>query len=128
MYYFGPLKQSGHYLFHEDGEQVSLHEMSLEPPHPWHEREDGALQPGRVFWRGRWVQRGPMVEGEALIHHFGGWTALSFWDSTIDTRPGSSSTYIAEGTFTFEQMVEMARMRFAERWNRMKFEVRLAQR
>ena len=39
-----------------------------------------------------------MRQGEAIIHHKNGWTALSLWDSTIDTRPGCSSTYLAKGT------------------------------
>ncbi len=66
-----------------------------------------------------------MREGEAVLHHKDGWTALSLWDSTIDTRPGCSSTYIAKGVFTFEEMVTLAKERFTERWNKMRVTVTL---
>lgn len=126
MAYFGPWDRSGHYWFNEDGYGY----MSIESKKfPWANYEvDGVLQPGCPDPADRLQRRTcPMIEGEALIHHKNGWTALSFWDCSVDHRPGSSSTYIAEGIFTFEQMVEMASMRFAARWNRMKFSVWLKQ-
>lgn len=131
LLYFGPLKESGHFMFYENEEQVS-HRLA-DTITPWKSNDiDGTLQPGMILWRDHWIsesQHGGRSyhEGEAVIHHKDGWTALSFWDSTIDTRPGCSSTYLADGSFTFEQMVELAKARFAERWNKMKFEVRLAQ-
>ena len=127
--YFGPLKESGHFMFYENGQEVSPHRLA-DTITPWKANDiDGTLQPGMILWREHWVkesERGGRSwrEGEAVIHHKDGWTALSFWDSTIDTRPGCSSTYIAEGIFTFEQMVELAKDRFAERWNKMRFEVK----
>lgn len=125
MLYFGPLKESGHFLFYEDGEKVFLRDRRSICP--WGDEIDGRLQPGCPDPQDRLQRRTcPMREGEALLHHKDGWTALSLWDFTVDTRPGSSSTYLAKGTFTFEEMVELARTRFAERWNKMKFEIRLA--
>lgn len=129
--YFGPLKESGHFLFYENGEQVSPHRLA-DTITPWGREIDGTLQPGMILWRDHWINESSRggrswQYGEAVIHHKEGWTALSFWDSTIDTRPGCSSTYLAQGTFTFEQMVELAKERFAERWGKMKFEVRLVQ-
>ncbi len=128
MAYFGPLKESGHFLFHESGQKV----FSFERPAigiPWKDEEiDGPLQPGHPDPADRLQRRTrPMCEGEALIHHKDGWTALSLWDFSVDTRPGSSSTYIAKGTFTFEEMVELAKTRFTVRWNKMGFPVTLAQ-
>lgn len=96
---------------------------------PWQDFEiDGVLQPGCPDPQDRLRRRTrPMVEGEALLHQKCGWTALSFWDSSVDTRPGCSSTYLAEGIFTFDQMVEKAKAKFGERWNRMRFEIRLVE-
>lgn len=125
VYYFGPLKESGHFLFRENGQQVGSYERP-ETGIPWKDEEiDGTLQPGMVLWRDHWVQRGSSAEGLAALHHKDGWTALSMWDSSVDERPGCSSTYIAEGIFTFEQMVELAKVRFKDRWDKMQFEVRL---
>ena len=128
VYYFGPLKESGHFLFHENGEKV----YSFDRPGigiPWKDEEiDGPLQPGHPEPGDRLQRRTrPMREGETSLHHKDGWTALSFWDFTVDTRPGSSSTYIAKGEFTFEQMVELAKTHFTQRWAMMKFEVRDSQ-
>ena len=123
MYYFGPLEDVGHFLFAEGGRHASREEYDW---HPWGDDIDGAIQPGVVFERGSWRSKGALIDGEAVLHHKDGWTALSFWDRTIDSRPGSHSTYIARGIFTFEQMVEMAKSRFAGRWGEMKFEVRLS--
>ena len=125
MFYFGPYARSGHFFFYEDGQEVMRVEREKIE---WKDYEvDGTMQPGRVQWRKHWIQKGPMVQGQALLHHRNGWTALSFWDCTIDTRPNCTSTYIAEGMFTFEQMVAMASARFAERWNKMKFKVVLVE-
>lgn len=128
MYYFGPLEKPGHYLYREDGWTVSMFE-DQDAVCPWkHFEIDGKLQPGCPDPADRLRNRTrPMCEGEALLHHKDGWTALAFWDFTVDTRPGSSSTYIAEGILTFEEMVELAKTRFAERWKKMAFEVRLVQ-
>ena len=125
MLYLGPLQESGHFLFYEGGAQVSW--GVVDTICPWKLAEiDGGLQPGCPDPADRLQRRTrPMREGEALLHHKDGWTALAFWDSTIDTRPGCSSTYIIKGIFTFENMVELAQTRFAERWNKMRFTVTL---
>lgn len=122
--YFGPLKESGHFFFEDEtGWYVPSRELKDVPWTSQEDHVDGTLQPGVVCERGHWQATTPQVEGPAVIHHKNGWTALSFWDRTIDTRGGCSSTYLAEGTFTFEQMVELAKTRFPERWGKMKFQV-----
>lgn len=122
MFYFGPLKESGHFLFGDNGWALDHDEREKSP---WQAHEiDGILQPGCFIDRwGGWRHEGPQTEGEALVHHKNGWTALSFWDRTVDDRHGCNSTFMAEGTFTFEEMVELAKTRFAERWGKMKFPV-----
>lgn len=113
MFYFGPWDEAGHYLFIEGGRSVTDELRGSFPFNEWKGDIDGALQP----------QDGSQDEGVALVHHKDGWTALSFWDRSVDTRPGSNSNYFAEGDFIFNEMVEMAKTRFAERWGKMKFEV-----
>jgi len=81
-----------------------------------------------MFYFGPWDQAG---------HYFFDENGRSIWEEKIpgfpfghdggkiivDERGACNSNYFAEGTFTFEQMVEMAKTRFAHRWNKMKFEV-----
>lgn len=118
MFYFGPWDQAGHHIRREGDQPTSLEERravsNFTRTNPWGHGIDTALCP-----------RDTQAEGAAAIHYRDGWTALSFWDYTVDSRPGSHSTYLAQGDFTFEQMVEMAKQRFAERWRKMKFEVKL---
>lgn len=123
MYYFGCWSKPGHIMVGEGGFPVLTHERRFVP---WNGMIDGILQPGCFFEYGAWRSTGTQPEGEALLHQKEGWTAISFWDRTIDIRFGSNSTYLAEGTFTFDEMVQMAKARFTERWNRMAFPVRLA--
>jgi hypothetical protein len=49
---------------------------------------------------------GHQRQGEALLRHRDGWTALAFWDRSGDHRPGSHSTFIYHGTLPFETMLE----------------------
>lgn len=128
MFYFGPWDEAGHYFFDERGRSVR---EDREVGFPFgHERGkvavDCRLQPGCPDPNDRLGRKTrPEVEGEAALHHIQGWTALCFWDRSVDTRGACNSNYFAEGEFTFDQMVEMAKTRFAHRWNKMQFEVRL---
>jgi len=126
MFYFGPWDGAGHYLHDERGHHIwGEAKGSL----PWGDEADGNLQPHfdncarkRSSYK-RYCSCGSGPEGVAIIHHKNGWTALSFWDRSVDTRGNCNSTYFAEGTFTFDEMVVMAKERFAYRWNKMPFQV-----
>jgi len=138
MLYFGPWDRLGHYFFDERGctahvySQRGKEVMAREKSLPWTPGEiDGGLQPHYPDCKRRERNIGycgctSSEEGVAMLHHKAGWTALSFWDRSVDTRGACNSTYFAEGTFTFEQMVEMAKTRFSYRWSRMAFEVQPA--
>lgn len=122
MFYFGPWDRAGHFLVDESGRNVPYQQRGS---FPWNEDSgeigiDCQLQPGCVKRYGRW-KHGEETEGAALVHHKNGWTALCFWDRCVDTRGGCNSNYFAEGTFTFAEMVAMAKERFAYRWNKMPF-------
>ena len=128
MFYFGPWDSPGHYLFDESGRTVYGERERLLPwGHCGQEIGiDGVLQPGCFKNnRDRWSHRGAEEQGEAVLHHKDGWTALSFWDRSVDKRGACNSTYFAQGTFSFDDMVAMAKERFAVRWNRMNFPVYL---
>lgn len=118
MLYFGPWDRAGHFFFTEEGRCA----WEDERVSPWTAGDiDGGLQPGCV--KGDPYRHRTEVEGEALLHHKDGWTAISFWDRSVDTRGACNSTFIAKGVFTFDEMVSLAKARFATRWGRMKFEV-----
>lgn len=123
MFYFGPWDRAGHFLHDEYGHSVRRDGRDSLPWNEWRGEVDGKLQPHERNCNGRSYCGCVQPEGAALLHHKAGWTALSFWDRSVDGRGGCNSTYFAKGEFTFEQMVEMAKTRFAYRWNKMNFEV-----
>lgn len=126
MFYFGPWDQSGHYLCDEHGRRVRLEHRGA---FPWNENGvtgmpmiDGALQPRKPS-EYRHSKGEELPQGVAALHYLNGWTALCFWDRSVDKRGACNSNYFAEGIFTFDEMVAMAKTRFAYRWNKMAFEV-----
>lgn len=122
MFYFGPWSESGHFLHDESGRLVRDAQRG---DFPWSEGEiDSQLQPHRDGCNKRsYCGCGSLPEGQALLYKKDGWTALCFWDRSVDKRPGCNSNYFARGDFTFAEMVEISKARFAYRWNRMNFAV-----
>ena len=113
-FYFGWVKYSGH-TFLQRGE------MSCPPSStdkiPWKPKEiDGKLQPDPR----------DQQEGIACVHRKEGWTAISFWDRSGDKRMNSNTTFIANGVFSFAEMIEIAKEGFPGIWARFTFEVKKA--
>jgi hypothetical protein len=109
IYYFGCINRPGHYLFAPGSRRT------IEPSRiglPWDWAIDSGLCPP-----------GPEIEGHALLHHKGGWTAIAFWDRSVDPRGKCNSGFYALGTLTFEEMVERAKANFPEVWARFHFPV-----
>lgn len=54
------------------------------------------------------------------------WNVISFWDRTIDRRPGSHSTFLLTGSFKFfSEAIVICRQDFPEVFERFNFEVKL---
>jgi hypothetical protein len=118
VFYFGCYDDKGHHTRAAEGLRLRYtpEERDFAEKNPWGYRIDGGL-----------CRSWPQIEGESLIHHKDGWTALSFWDRSIDGRPGSNSNFLAEGTYTFAHMVEIAMKYFPSVMKRFKFQVKEAQ-
>ena len=87
IYYFGCYEQAGHYMYTPDMRTDSQF-MKI---NPWGCGID---------------------DGFKGLQHKDGWTALARADYTVDTRPGSNSVFLAQGTLTEPQMVELAHQYF----------------
>lgn len=109
IYYFGCIGGPGHYMFKPNGST----DWKFVDSNPWKFQVDSRLCPA-----------GPEAEGRALIHHKDGWTALSFWDRSVDKRGKCNSNFLAEGTFTFDEMWYFAQQYFPHVTRRFNFEVR----
>ena len=110
MFYFGCHRDAGHYLWTEDKDRLSITRLLSEQP--WGYGVDGDLCPPKGF-----------AYGQAMLTHRYAWSALSWWDNSIDTRPGSHSTFLAVGTHSASALLAMARARFPWVFARFKYEV-----
>jgi len=117
VYYFGCIDDAGHYFWVPPG--ASLYGRQR-PAIPWQDGDlDAKLAPGYIGP----YQSGPQIEGRAKVHHKNGWTAVAFWDRSVDSRGGSNSVFIVKGTLDFDSAVEQARAAFPKVWGRFKFPV-----
>lgn len=110
-FYFGCIDRIGHYMFDATGRNTKEAD-AFTYNNPWGTQVDGGLAPN-----------GPQVEGLALVHQKGGWTALSLWDRSVDGRPGSTSTFLAEGKLTFNEMISFAGTTFPQVVRRFSFKI-----
>lgn len=139
VYYFGCIGESGHYLWDKERPpELTMSERLLGPGaeafagrnvgSAWRSRETRELlrngQPWGMSLDADLCPEGRQFEGVARLHHKDGWTGLAFWDRSVDTRGNSHSTFIAEGTYTFDEMLTAAKAQWPEVWARFKFEVR----
>lgn len=116
IFYFGCLRESGHYLWLPSGSRtVADYDQRLPVTFPCRlsTLDSGFLPP-----------RAPQDEGVARIWQTDGWTILAFWDRSVDSRPGSNSAFVLEGDLSFEEATAAARGAYPEVWARLKFEVR----
>ena len=90
VYYFGCDGQAGHYMHLPN----MLTDWKFLDSNPWGWKIDYEILKGR--------------EGQYVLTHKDGWTALSFHDYTVDQRPGSNSSFLAEGEYTRDQMFGIA--------------------
>lgn len=102
--YFGCKGETGHYLYIDGKRQLSTNII------PW-DQVDGVLCP---FNR---------KAGSAKLHHKDGWTALAFWDYSIDKRPGSNSVFFIEGIHGFYHMIQFGKNYFPEIMKRFDFPI-----
>jgi len=110
VFYFGCIREVGHYVH-----DVWGHRRYSDVDHPWCGALDAKLTP----------QEKRQVEGLAVLHHSGDWTAIGFWDRTVDKRSGANSAFlINRKDLSFEQAVELSRRAFPNVWARFPFEVR----
>ena len=109
FYYFGCIGCAGHYLWDIDERWVATHWKEATP---WGYDLDSKL-----------CIEGQQTEGIATLNHKDGWTAISFWDRSVDGRNGCNSTFIAEGTFSFTEMMGFAKQYYPKILDRFNFDV-----
>lgn len=110
LLFFGCWDRLGHYLHTHAGRTVGPSAS------PWGFSIDAGLLD----------QQAPQVEGVAVVVQRDGWTAISFWDRSVDTRPGSNAAFLVDELVSGEDLLGRARATFPAVFARFGFEVRLA--
>ncbi len=108
IYYFGCDKESGHFLFIPGMHGTISPKIS---GLPWGHL-GGPLCP----------QTTPQ-EGVAKIHQKDGWTALGFWDRSVDSWIGSNSVFFYEDLLDFDQMISAFKEHFPVIFSRFQFPI-----
>lgn len=112
--YFGCHRESGHFLWSENGHRAS---RDAEKKLPFRYCIlDGGLLPHYEN----------EVEGKATIVHWPKWTVVSFWDRSVDKRGGCNSAFVIPAVLSFDEAIAVAKERFPWVWSRFTFEVCLS--
>ena len=110
-FYFGCGDETGHYWWY-NGKKF------YDPPiGPWGLEIDSCLAP---------LTKSYQAEGACSITHKDGWTALSFWDRSVDKRMGSNSAFVVQGIYEFSEMIAKFKELFPKQHGRLKAELILA--
>ena len=105
--YFGCLDEPGHYLHSK--RQSRMHCDAT----PWGYDIDGKILEGSKSYR----------EGIPVRAERDGWTAVDFWDNSVDSRPGSHSCFLCAATLTTDELLVLARAQWPEVFARRRFPV-----
>lgn len=111
IYYVGCVDQPGHYIWDLGMKCLPYNEVAKRLP--WGLHIDGCIPPKTVRW-----------QGVVRVERKDGWTAFGFWDNSIDSRPGSHSTFVISGEWSFNDALSIARSCFPSIFARFTFEVR----
>lgn len=118
VYYFGCNNGPGHYM-HSPGMRTGddltdrRHISRLTGANPWGYGIDGNLCPADP----------EQLQGRALLHYKDGWTAVAFWDRSVDHRKGSNSVFLAPAIHDFDVMMRLSKEAFSTVFDRACFDV-----
>lgn len=123
VFYFGCISEDGHYLWLSPDRCVApiKPDGSANPeagvPEDILKDIDGDFVPERYKYR----------DGFAALRYVDEWTVLAFSDTSVDSRPGSNSAFLARGIKSFGDMVRSARRSWPSVWARFRFELKLVE-
>ena len=108
VYYFGRHGVPGHSVHSPHGApRLSIYQI------PWGPHIDGGLLNDAGI--------PDKVEGHAIVAWKDGWTSVSFWDRSGDSRSGSLSAFLMRGTVMGEMLMKLAVEQWPDIFNRSGF-------
>jgi hypothetical protein len=118
VFYYGSTGD-GHHLIDKDGDKFHGGGKVFTP---WGSYPDGTLCPDGLILKKNGEEY-MQPEGKALLHQKDGWTALGFWDRSGDHRFNSNSNFLVRGTYTFDEMLALAKDQFPGIFAAIKFPI-----
>ncbi len=67
----------------------------------------------------------PKTIGKTVLCHIGDWTIISYWDNSVDKRPGSNAAFIARGIHSFTDMLQHFKIQFPDIYEKLPFQLTL---
>lgn len=109
-YFFGcSNREKGHYLYDTNFSKVDDRKTSL------------PFKPS--YLDGGFLQNILDVPGNARLFYIAGWTVLTFWDRSGDGRGNSNSSFVFNGIYNFDKMMQLALQIFPSIVNRFNFDI-----
>lgn len=129
VFFFGVLtgRGAGHYLHTPDGEIVGREKAIL--PVALHRLDGVWCAPVPRTTEEVWYSTsGYDTEGQGYIHYVDGWTVISWWDRSEDSRGNCCAAFLIEGRHTWDNALNAASAAFPRELLRMtsNYPVRLA--
>lgn len=124
VFYFGCIGGPGHFFNAPKRRRADAYELEREVSAALGR---GGLD-GQLCWnsprsdRDRYNRRDE-TEGRAFRTCHGGYTAVAFWDRSVDRRGACNSAFIVRGELTFEQVIRAARQAWPKIWARFTFPI-----
>lgn len=116
-YFAGPRGQEQYSMRRRHDGQIEDHPERYVP---WGFKVDGGLAP-RSAVNGIAAFSQDVVRLGAPEEQW--WSAISWWDNSVDTRPGSSATFLADRRCGPIELLEEARAAFPQIFARFKYEI-----
>ena len=108
--YYGCWDECGHFPWETGKERLSFRDFfNLQP---WGSRVDGGL-----------CHLGKERQGVYRVHKQDGWTAVAFWDRSVDHRPGSNSVFLIQQDVSGAELLRMAHEQFPSVFARFTFDL-----
>lgn len=121
-YYFGCVGRAGHHLWSVVGGSITWASRDIQNEIY---RALGNLD-RELCWNyclGHASYNRDETEGRALLTHRNNWSAIAFWDRTVDRRGACNSVFVAPGTLTFKQICRLAHHWWPKVWARFDFPI-----
>lgn len=106
---FGCIGVPGHYLYQPNGRSLPLDGQ------PWGDELDGGLLRGTIPDK---------IDGQFVTENLDGWTAVSFWDRSGDSRPNSSTTFLINAIIGGDDLLKLARRQWPDLFKRPGFPIK----